>query len=247
MSEQWDKQFRLQRLIERTLENYKKVGRGNLTASRIRSRISSFKEIWVQYQEGHDVLSRIVLPEDRKKHDYFVNMHFEATKETYQQTLDTMSEQLKIFEPYITPNQSHDHSQVFQNSSVPLTHLPPIDLPPFNGKRNEWENLRNRFTSLIIENKDLSNFSRMHFLKSCLKDCALECVNSISVTSENFTVAWNALKSRYENKRRLLNVHLSALLNLNPIPRESESDLESLRDKVNSAVASLYNLDRTPE
>ncbi|EZA48946.1 hypothetical protein X777_12910, partial [Ooceraea biroi] len=81
-------------------------------------------------------------------------------------------------------------------------------LPPFDGKYDEWEQFRDRFQSLIIDNRDLSQFTRMHFLTSCLKGRALECVSSLSITGDSFDTAWKALTSRFESKRRLINVHL---------------------------------------
>ncbi|EZA55454.1 hypothetical protein X777_04753, partial [Ooceraea biroi] len=81
-------------------------------------------------------------------------------------------------------------------------------LSPFDGKFEEWEQFRDRFQSLIIDNNELSNFARMHFLTSCLKGRALDCVSNLAVTGENFEAAWQALTARFESKRRLLTVHL---------------------------------------
>lgn len=69
----------------------------------------------------------------------------------------------------------------------------------------------------------------------------------MSVTADNFKSAWDILKSRYENKRRLINVHMLTLLTLPSVSRESFQDLQLLRDKVNTAVTALKNLDRKPE
>lgn len=55
------------------------------------------------------------------------------------------------------------------------------------------------------------------------------------------------LKSRYKSKRRLINVHMLALLNLPVVTRESVQELQSIREKVNTAVAALKNLARKPE
>lgn len=87
----------------------------------------------------------------------------------------------------------------------------------------------------------------MHFLASSLQGRALECVKKLAITADNFDIAWQALVKRFENRRRLIKVHLNTLLNLAVIPRESASDLEFLRDQVNTAVASLTNLQRSPE
>lgn len=87
----------------------------------------------------------------------------------------------------------------------------------------------------------------MHFLTSCLRDRALDCVKNIRVRAENFEIAWDTLKARYNNKRRLINVHISTLLSLPTVPKESALELQIIRDKVNTAVAALKNLQRTPE
>lgn len=86
----------------------------------------------------------------------------------------------------------------------------------------------------------------MHFLTSCVKERAFDCIGNIAVTAENFQIAWDALTDRHENKRRLLNLHLTTLFNLSVIPRESASDIQLLREKVNIAISSLKKLPRTP-
>lgn len=80
---------------------------------------------------------------------------------------------------------------------------------------------------------------------SYLKSRALDCISNIAVTVNNFKVAWNALIARYENQHRLLNVHLSALLNLPAVARESASELQALRDRANVAIMSLFKLKRS--
>ncbi|EZA55100.1 hypothetical protein X777_05355 [Ooceraea biroi] len=158
-----------------------------------------------------------------------------------------MAECLEELEPPVSPTTSFDASFPRANASaLSLSHLPPIQLPPFDGKCEDWEQFRNRFLSVIGENKDLTNFTKMHFLKSCLKGRALECVADIAVTGDNFELAWQSLISRFESKRRLLSLHLSTLINLPTISKESSVELLALRDKVNVAISSLKNLKRTP-
>lgn len=160
----------------------------------------------------------------------------------------TMSECLEDLEPVVSPNQSFSASSIRPETLTSSSkHLPQIRLPPFEDNYDEWEQFRDRFTALIRNNKDLNDFMRMHFLSSSLKDRALECIANIMITADNFTIAWQALMSRYENKRRSLNSHLSSLINLSAISRESASDLRTLHDKVNVAVASFSNLNRSPE
>ncbi|XP_071578243.1 uncharacterized protein [Temnothorax nylanderi] len=237
------------RAIERALENFKKLGKKNLNAAKIRNRLQALKEDWEEAKGGHRALLAAVPVAERSGHDYFQNLRFEATQETYQTASDYMAECLEELEPYVPPNQSFSFGQQSPgfSSAFSLSHLPPMQLPPFDGKYEDWESFRDRFTSLIINNRDLSNFTRMHYLISCLKDRALDCVKDIRVTADNFDIAWNTLNARFENKRRLINVHMIALLTLPAVTKESAIELQSLSDRIHTAVAALDKLNRTPD
>jgi len=87
----------------------------------------------------------------------------------------------------------------------------------------------------------------MHFLSSSLTGSALDVIKNIPVTADNFAIAWKTLVSRYENKRRLIEVHAAALHNLPSVSRESALELNELRDKANRAIAALRNLKRSSE
>ncbi|XP_024876474.1 uncharacterized protein LOC112457561, partial [Temnothorax curvispinosus] len=237
------------RVIERALDNFKKLGRKNLTAAKIRNQIQTLKEDWEEAKGGHRALLAAVPVAERPGYEYFQSLRFEATQEMYQTASDHMAECLEELEPYVPPNQSFSFGQQSPgfSSAYSISHLPPMKLPPFDGKYEEWESFRDRFTSLILNNKDLSNFTRMHYLISCLTDRALDCVKDIRVTADNFDIAWETLNTRFENKRRLINVHMTALLNLPAVAKESAIELQSLSDRIHTAVAALNKLNRTPE
>lgn len=246
MADQIYKQQQLQRLIERSLENFKILGKQNLTAAKVRSRIQGLKENWGQFLNGHAALLEAVPERSRSTTSYFQENVVEMVSEAYQITLDHMSEYLEELEPPVSPNQSMANIQN-RAETFSLQHMPLIQLPPFDGSYDQWESFRDRFTALIRNNMEINNFARMHFLASCLKGQALECIANLPVTADNFDIAWQMLTKRYENQRRLLNVHLSKLLNLTCLTRESANELRSLFDTVNIAVASLKSLDRAPE
>ncbi|XP_024890929.1 uncharacterized protein LOC112466832 [Temnothorax curvispinosus] len=229
--------------ITRALDNFKKLGKNNYTAAKVRARIASTKEVWTQCLRVHSALLQAIPEAKRSTLDYFKNKLFDQAEEIHLTTLDYMAEcleELAPLPPLMTAN-SHGSSA----SSFSLSHLPPNNIPPFSGKYEEWETFRDRFTSLIINNHELSAFARMHFLSSSLTGRALESIRSIPITADNFEIAWKTLESRYENKRRLVKMHVSALYNLPSVSRESASELSELRDKANRAIASLKNLDRS--
>lgn len=249
MSEILVRQVELLRTVGRAEENFRKYGRNNYTAARIRSRISTLKEIWHQCIQGHHALVITVPDKDKEAIPYFQQREFDVYEERYQVTLDLMYEWLESLEPVVSQGppvaEARSAFPADRAAALSVQHLPPIKLPPFSGEFSEWESFRDRFTAVIINNKDLSDYSRMHFLASSLTGPARDAVASIAITASNFVVAWNALKNRYENKRKLIEVHVDSLYNLPTVTRESASDLHSLRDRAEKSVAALRSLGRS--
>lgn len=248
MAELHEKQLRLHRSIEKFLDNFKKIGKGNWTPPKVRSRISALKELWGQYQEGHDFLVRDTPTTSQASIEYFNSCYYEDAENIYHATLDSLTESLEELDPIVSPHQSFlANSTRLDTPPSALPVLPAIHLPQFSGKYEDWEQFRDQFTALIRENKELTNFSRMHYLLSCVKGRALECISDLPITADSFVIAWQTLTARFEKKRRLLNGHLESLLTLPTVSREQASELQNLLDKVKKTVASLRNLNRTSE
>lgn len=234
--------------ISRALDNFKKYGRKNYTAARIRQRMSSLKETWARCVLNHATLLQ-GYPEDKQDGvEYFQNNQLEAHEEIYQNTLDYMADCLEELEPPGSPNQSVTSGSIItDNTAFALRHLPPIELPPFSGLVAEWESFRDRFDALIIQNKELTNFSRMHYLTSSLTGRARDTIAGLTITANNFEAAWKALQARFENKRRIIETHVAALYDLPRLARESAADLHSLRDTAEKAIAALQRMNRSSE
>lgn len=182
---------------------------------------------------------------DKETFEYFKDDHFARTEEIYFTTLDYMAKSLEAAESIVhrhTASTIHSRS----NPGFSATNLPSINLSLFDGKYEEWEPFRDRFTTLIIQNNELIDFSRMHYLMLALSS-ALESVRGLSVTDENFSIAWRTLTARFENKRRILKRHLTALFNLPAVIRKSAQELQLFLDRVNMFVAALQKLNRSPD
>jgi len=210
--------------------------------------MGALKETWAQCVTCHAALMQLYPETKRREIAYFEQQEFDDHEDLYQAALDYMMECLEELEPaspsapLASPNYRFNDSASFS-----VSHLPPIKIPPFAGKLDEWESFRDRFSSLIIQNRDLTDFSRMHFLASSLTGSALDAIRTVPVTADNFGIAWKTLVSRYDNKRRLVDVHVSALHSLPIVSRESATELSDLRDRANRAIASLKKLDRSAE
>lgn len=113
-------------------------------------------------------------------------------------------------------------------SSFSKVKLPEIRLPSFEGKLKEWVSFRDSFCSLIHENRQLTDIDRFSYLKSALSGEALLEIESVELSSANYSVAWKALESRYENKKLIVKAHLDALFAVEGLKRESYDGLNNL-------------------
>jgi len=165
MSELLAKQQTMLHTIAKALPNFKKLGRNNYTPAKIRSRLGALKDAWAQCVTDHAALMQFYPETKRREVAYFEQKEFDDHEDLYQAALDYMTECLEELEPASPAAQLASSTYRFADSaSFSVSHLPPIKIPPFSGKPQEWESFRDRFASLIIQNRDLTDFSRMHFL-----------------------------------------------------------------------------------
>ncbi|XP_055910886.1 uncharacterized protein LOC129945251 [Eupeodes corollae] len=95
------------------------------------------------------------------------------------------------------------------------------------------------FTALYIRHAKLSPVQKLFHLRARTKDHALSIVSKFEITDDNFEAAWAALKEYYENKRVLVNNHLSVLLGQSRITVESAAALKELQSNINEAIIAL--------
>jgi len=62
---------------------------------------------------------------------------------------------------------------------------------------------------------------------------------NLSVSEDNFAVAWKLLVSRYENKRFLINSQLDRITNLKPLKTKSAQGLRALLTTISEATGAL--------
>ena len=81
--------------------------------------------------------------------------------------------------------------------------LPIIQLPKFYGNYEEWPSFCATFVTLINNNKTLDDIEKFHYLLSSIKGDAEKVITSLAITKENYPIAWDLLKKRFENKSKL--------------------------------------------
>ena len=78
--------------------------------------------------------------------------------------------------------------------------LPKLNVPKFNGNYSYWVKFSDSFTSMIDSNESISNVEKFYYLDSALSGEAARVISALGISEENYTIAWNAFKARYEDE-----------------------------------------------
>ncbi|XP_058456485.1 uncharacterized protein LOC131433895 [Malaya genurostris] len=87
------------------------------------------------------------------------------------------------------------------------------------------------------------NVQKFQYLKAVLKGEALRLVQSLTVSAANYTIAWDTLRKRYDNKNLQIKQHFSAMLSTTSIRKESATALSDLADEFDKHVSVLNKLE----
>lgn len=139
-----------------------------------------------------------------------------------------------------------DRSSSRQDSSnfTPFSqvNLPKITLPAFNGKYDEWTTFIDLFTALVDQNQQITSAQKFMYLKSHVKNEPLTLINELPLTNENYQVALDLLKKRYDNKLVIINSHIKGLLDTPSVANGSANHLRNFLSQIRQHLNSLRAL-----
>ncbi|XP_049887047.1 uncharacterized protein LOC126381636 [Pectinophora gossypiella] len=135
-----------------------------------------------------------------------------------------------------------DSNQQASSPSCKLK-LPAIDVPVFSGKFTDYTPFINLFNSLIDSNKSIDFVQKLYYLRSYLKDEALDLIKNLPLTADSYNKAITLLDNRYNNKFRIVNEHITTILDMKPVTKSTASNLREFVATVRQELAALSNLE----
>lgn len=124
----------------------------------------------------------------------------------------------------------------------PTARLPEIPLPSFNGDFNYWPTFRDRFSSLVGDRTDIPKVDKMQHLIGCLQGAASDAIRNITVSNDNYDLAWSTLSSRFHRPRLVANALIDKLLNAPVSSQETLFDLNNFVSTFSENIALLNAL-----
>ncbi|XP_055623310.1 uncharacterized protein LOC129766736 [Toxorhynchites rutilus septentrionalis] len=133
------------------------------------------------------------------------------------------------------------------HTSTARVKLPEIKLPLFDGSIKEWPSFRDTFLSLIDSNPMLSQVDKFSYLVASLCKDAKRVIDVIEITADNYSVAWDLLDRRYDNKYLLVKSYVEALFAIDGMKRECAESLNRLIDDFERNLKMLQKAGENPE
>lgn len=124
---------------------------------------------------------------------------------TYLESLEaargTQPDSSRLSLPATVGYQHYPNPQNAQVDTSVCIKVPPCDTEIFQGGYAEWPSFRDMFTAVYVNHPKLSRAQKLYHLRNKTKGNAGAIVKRYPLCDENFDLAWNALKTRYDNKR----------------------------------------------
>ncbi|XP_055523111.1 uncharacterized protein LOC129717274 [Wyeomyia smithii] len=120
--------------------------------------------------------------------------------------------------------------------------LPDIQLPELSGNIVKWFSFYDTFNSLVNINQDLSDVQKFFYLKSTLRGEALQLIDKIPVTGDNYSVALKLITNRYQNTNILTRNHIEALFKIERVKKECPKALTNLIGEFENNLGILEKL-----
>ena len=201
-----------------------------LTSAQIRSLNTYNSEINKKKEEFENNFQRVLEhSSEEEAPESVLSKDQDEVNDLYVDIISSIESLLPLDDPQSSSSQSVVSAQ--QNPVAQQVKLPQLDLKGFDGDSAQWVSFINLFDATIHNNENLSCVMKMQYLLSCLTKEPLNLVKSLNISAANYTVAYQLLRDRYHNSRRLSTLHLNALLDL---PNVSSGNNRSLREFINS-------------
>ncbi|XP_065081187.1 uncharacterized protein LOC135703790 [Ochlerotatus camptorhynchus] len=215
--------------INSVLQNAR-VEQIELTLPQVKMYIKKLEAAYAEFTTNHQRIIENISASKRKEHDHCY-LQFEDLHDGVSIFLETWLE--KISKPPVDPPQHI----VNQQPLIVQQPLPRV-IPTFDGKYEHWERFKIMFRDVVDRTNESSRIKLYHLEKALIGD-ATDIIDAKTISDGNYERAWQLLEERFEDKRRIVHLHIGGLINVKKLFKENYDDLRML---VESFISHVENL-----
>nr|XP_049463472.1 uncharacterized protein LOC125906847 [Anopheles coluzzii] len=191
-------------------------------ANQLAERLSNLEAVWKAYEAAQLKL------ESYEEDDKLLNELFDARNAFYDRYCSAKG--------FLTSRKTMavsdlDVTDTGKGTNLANLRLPKLDLPTFDGNTTDWLSFKDRFVSMIHEAEDMPSVMKLQYLLSVLKGEVSKRFQHVQLTADNYSITWQALLDRYDNKRALKREYFKALHAILPMKGESTEELRRVFDE----------------
>lgn len=220
--------------------------KGRYDVSALKLRMTRVTQLYHAYEEFNDELL-VIDPNDSHADEFthiqekYYSLASKVEKITSTSPSDVIAGPSNTSAGTVNDAIQHTNTNITVNAK-PRIKLPEASLPNFDGRYENWLSFKNTFLAMIDIRTDLSDVEKLQYLRSALSGEAANKIKILAIEGANYAKAWELLKRAYEVKRILISRHLSSLINLPVLEKETTDGLSRLADDAQQHVASLAAL-----
>lgn len=224
----------------------------DLTVNQLQVRLESITPLLEEFSEIQDKIETPEnVEEETKEREEFEDCYFEVVANfnktiadyTNVQEIQDNNDSDSAKSSQSNTQSKRQSTQCQSSSRFQQVALPSIKLPTFKGNYADWLGFRDAFSSLVHNNRTISDVAKFYHLQSSLEGDAKQVIQSLEATDANYKIAWDLLVERYENKRLIIYNHVKAVFEQSVLVKESHIDLRFLYDNVTRHLRCLKMLD----
>ncbi|XP_040173396.1 uncharacterized protein LOC120906059 [Anopheles arabiensis] len=194
-------------------------------ANQLADWLSSLEAVWKAYEAAQ---LKLYEDESYEEDDKQLNELFDARNAFYDRYCAAKG--------FITSRKTMavsdlDATDTGKGTNLANLRLPKLDLPTFDGNTTDWLSFKDRFVSMIDELEDMPSVMKLQFLMSVLKGEVAKRFQHVQLTADNYSITWQALLDRCDNKRALKREYFKALHAILPMKGESTEELRRVFDE----------------
>ncbi|CAH1104520.1 unnamed protein product [Psylliodes chrysocephalus] len=189
--------------------------------------INTSGKTWGSISELHEEIMAVETFQNR----YFIEGIFTKKEEYVEELMKKIEEKIANNG---NPNQ-YDKNRLNMQ-------LPKIKLPMFDGNCDQWFTFHDIFQKVIHESSCLTIFEKMQYLKKNVRGEASQMIKHLGISEHNYQSAWDILKKRYQNKRKLVATLVDKILDLPVRHNEVSNKLKELHDVIMECINAMTKI-----